>query len=141
MYPKPPEVIEETWVFIDSMVRKRQAGTDLVFVILDKGSGEFLGCFGLHHLASPTPELGIWLKTAAHGRGFGREAAHTALLWAKANFSFEAFLYPVEERNIPSRNIPESYGAEVITRQQVTNQAGLLHNILTYRLPAERIVE
>ncbi len=42
-------------------------------VILDRETGRFLGCAGLHELEAARPELGVWLKKSAHGNGFGRE--------------------------------------------------------------------
>ena len=74
MFPKPAEKIEETQEFINSALGKIQKGEELQMVVLKKDTREFLGCAGLHHIDTPTPELGIWIKKSAHGNGYGREA-------------------------------------------------------------------
>jgi RimJ/RimL family protein N-acetyltransferase len=73
MVPKPPDRIEETLDFIRSSRDGMKRDDILQFVVADKKSGEFLGCCGPHgHEKPKTPELGIWIKIAAHGNGYGR---------------------------------------------------------------------
>src|ERR1700749_2527796 len=43
------------------------------FVVRRNDTMECLGIAGLEDADLPTPELGIWLKEAAHGRGYGLE--------------------------------------------------------------------
>ena len=62
MHPRPAERIEETEAFINRSLEELREGSDLVLVILNRRSREFLGCGGLHGVQRPDPELGIWIK-------------------------------------------------------------------------------
>ena len=111
------------------------SNNSLPFVILNKATSEFLGCVGLHGEKNVrTPELGIWLKQAAHGSGYGREAVHLLVNWAIANIDFDYFLYPVDRRNIPSRKIPESLGGKVVKEFENTTPTGKFLDMLVYRI-------
>lgn len=136
MFPKPAEDIEETKAFIAASLAGFAVANNLQLVILDKTTGEFLGCCGLHGDTDPkNPELGIWLKVSAHGRGLGKEAIHTLAVWAAENMQLESFVYPVDKRNLPSRRIPLSLSAELIAERQDTGMAGNLLHLLIYKIP------
>ena len=67
MFPKPPDVIDETLEFIRSAREEMNQQSSLQIVVLSKPTGEFLGCGGIHRIDGETPELGIWIKASAHG--------------------------------------------------------------------------
>ena len=107
MYPRAPVEIEETKTFIATSIANLREGSHLQMVILDKATGQFLGCAGLHELESARPELGVWLKMPAHGSDLGFEAVSALVEWARRNLQCRSLRYPVDERNISSRRIPE----------------------------------
>ena len=74
MSPKPADKIEETIAFIESAIKSNQAGTDFYAMIISKETNEFIGGTGLHHIDTPHPEFGIWIKKSAHGHGYGKKA-------------------------------------------------------------------
>ena len=86
--------------------------TDFHLVVRSK-NGEFLGLAGLHRDNAAEPELGIWIKEAAHGHGYGREAMIAVVAWASRRFSPRAFIYPVAEANSASRRIAEALNGVV----------------------------
>ena len=97
MIPSPTETIEGTRSFIAASRRGMEAGYNLQFVVVSKTTLEFLGNCGLHgENKVRTPEVGIWLKKDAHGYGYGREAVHALVDWAKKNIDLNYFSYPVE---------------------------------------------
>ena len=65
-----PEAFAEVW---REWLLQMKAGTDVYLVIRLKVTGDFLGMVGLHGIGPP-PTIGIWVKEAAHGLGYGREA-------------------------------------------------------------------
>lgn len=137
MLPKAADDISETLEFLRYCVEVRQAKKELIFAICSKASEKFLGMCGLHGRDSMLePELGIWLKKSAHGNGYGREAIETLMTWAQATIKLEAFIYPVDKRNIPSRNIPEALGGVIIAEKQEVNRSGNLLDEVVYRIPA-----
>lgn len=122
MVPKVPEHIGETEAFVAAAIRGLEERTDLHLVIRGRANNEFLGICALHDRAEP--ELGIWLKIAAHGRGYGREAIAMLIDWARAHVVFERLLYPVDRRNAPSVRIPESLGGKIIGARKQVSQSG-----------------
>jgi [ribosomal protein S5]-alanine N-acetyltransferase len=135
MFPSPAKDLEKTRTFISQSRQTIIVGQNLQFVILAKATSEFLGCVGLHGEKSVrTPEIGIWLKQDAHGSGYGREAAHLLVNWARENIDLDYFIYPVDRRNIPSRKIPESLGGRVIEEFEKTTPTGKFLDILVYQI-------
>lgn len=111
MLPKPAASIQETEAFIQASLEAFDEANNLQLVILDKTTGEFLGCCGLHGRDDVrNPEIGIWLKRSAHGQALGKEAVWTLVYWAQDNVRIDSFSYPVDKRNRPSRDIPISSG-------------------------------
>jgi len=134
MYPKPAKNIKETDEFIINSLRGLRKGDNLQMVILNAKTSEFLGCVGLHHLDKKTPELGVWLKKSAHGKAYGKEAIIAMKSWADKNLPYDYLLYPVVDKNIPSRKIPELLGAKIAREYNETNLSGIKHHLLEYRI-------
>jgi RimJ/RimL family protein N-acetyltransferase len=134
MFPSPAKKIAETRCFITESRQAIQAGYNFQFAILSNAD-EFLGCCGLHGEESVRiPELGIWLKKSAHGRGYGREAIHTLVDWARRTIHIDAFIYPVDHRNIPSRKIPESLNGKIIKDAPKETPTGKFLDLVVYRI-------
>lgn len=134
MHPRPAKSIKETEDFINKSLKRLKRGNNLQMVILEKKSKEFLGCAGLHHADQNTPELGIWLKKSAHGNSYGKEAIMALKEWADNNLDYDYLLYPVADKNIPSRKIPESLGGKLARKYNKKNLSGQKHHILEYRI-------
>ena len=75
---------------------------------------ECLGVAGLDGADQPTPELGIWLKEAAHGYGYGTEAVRAVAEWATKTLARDRFLYPAAVENVASRRIAEKLNGEIV---------------------------
>ncbi len=118
MFPTPAKTIEETLNFIRAMQNSRAKLTDFVYSIHLKDTDEFIGCAGLHGLASDIPELGIWTKVSAHGHKYGLEAI-TALVKLAQNLDYDTLKYPVDCHNIASKRIPLALGGELISEHKM----------------------
>jgi len=137
MFPKPPETIDGTRAFIQRSQETMQAGNNLQLVILQRETGEFLGCCVLHGKDNGRkPELGLWLKASAHGHRYGREAITVLVEWAKTHLEVDGFIYPVDRQNIASRKIPESLGGQIVHEAQVVAQSGQVLDEVVYEIPA-----
>ena len=135
MVPQPSDRVADTIQFIRRSLAGMARGENLQLVIIDKASGEFLGGCGLHGKGTPrTPELGIWLKVAAHGNGYGREAITALVQWAEQNLLYDYLIYPVDKDNIPSRKIPQTLGGEIFEETICPRQDGSILNIVIYRI-------
>jgi [ribosomal protein S5]-alanine N-acetyltransferase len=139
MFPKPATKIEETLEFIRESRQSMTYGNNLQLVVLDKETKEFIGCCGLH--GEPNiriPELGIWLKKSAHGRGYGREAVRCLVAWASKQLDVDGFIYPVDKRNLASCKIPESLGGVIIDAFQDMGLAGNVLDEVVYKISLEK---
>jgi RimJ/RimL family protein N-acetyltransferase len=134
MSPPTPVVLGDTVSFIESAIVSLKDRTNLQMVVLDKGTGEFLGCSGIHDLDQTVPELGIWIKKGAHGRKYGMEAVSSLIQWAWANLDCEFLSYPVDRRNISSRRIPEAHAGFVVKEWKKLKPNGLELELVEYRI-------
>jgi RimJ/RimL family protein N-acetyltransferase len=112
---------------------KIAAGADLALVVRVK-TGEFLGMAGLHGIGGAEPEIGIWIKEAAHGAGYGREAVATIIAWACRCVGATAFTYPVAVENLPSRRLAESIGGKVTGVRKLRKPSGVVLDQVVYRI-------
>ena len=132
--PQSPREISETEAFIQEGIAQLKSSSDLRVVILNKETQEFLGCAGIHNIKQQHPELGIWLKKAAHGNKYGLEAMTAIKNWADANLIYEYLSYPVDRRNIASRKIPEALGGRSSREYEHIKMNGNIHHLLEYRI-------
>ena len=124
MYPEPSENIEGVNTFIEMSISSLEQGNNLQLVCIKKVSKEFIGCAGMHEIGTIAPELGIWIKKAAHGHGYGLEAISALIKWSRENIDFEYLRYPVDKRNYASRRIPEWNGGIIKREFKSINQRG-----------------
>jgi RimJ/RimL family protein N-acetyltransferase len=125
------EHFEQIWrTWLPMMV----AGTDMLLVVRLASSHEFLGMAGLHHIDASEPEVGIWIKEAMHGYGFGREAVAAVVSFA-ARLAKQAVLYPVVEQNMRSRHLAECLGGHVIGKGTLRKASGIELPEVIYRIP------
>lgn len=141
MSPKPAEKIEETIVFIESSIKSNQVGSVFQAMIISKDTNEFIGCTGLHHIDTPHPEFGIWLKKSAHGHGYGKEAIVAMKAWADQNLTYEYLVYPVDKANIASCRIPEFLGGQIAGEHTDVGMGGNKLNIVEYRIFKKKVIK
>ena len=135
MYPAAHKEIRDSYRFIAIARSLMKAGKDVHTTIRRLDNHEFLGCAGIHRLEADHPELGIWLKMSVHGQGYGKEVIHGLKAWIDSWREYKALVYPVDERNVASRRIPEGLGGEVRRRFEKRNQAGKLLKVLEFYIP------
>ena len=126
---EPPQSLSEYKVLREKRLQAKDRN-DFSFVIRRCDNMECLGIAGLDDANAPSPELGVWIKEAAHGHGYGREAARAVAEWASKAFGKESFVYPVAVQNIPSRRIAEALHGEIIGTR--TNPK---YNSVVYKIP------
>ena len=132
--PSPSlDAFEQIW---QGWLPLMRSGTDAHFVVHARSSREFLGVIGFHEIADNEPKIGIWIKEAAHGSGFGREAVAALISFAASALGKKAVLYPVVENNHPSRHLAESLGGIIAGRRLLRKADGIEHPEVIYRIPA-----
>ncbi|WP_269526627.1 GNAT family N-acetyltransferase [Coraliomargarita parva] len=138
LVPVAPSKLAETESFLIHAQEVMSTGTDYICTVKDRKSGEFLGCSGIHGKAEHAPpELGIWLKTAVHGRGYGQETIRLLCDWLFAATGSREVLYPVDRANLPSRHIPEKLGGVLVDERTDYKQNGEPMDVVVYRIDRE----
>jgi len=125
--PKSTQSFEGIW---RGWLPRIAEGSEYTFVVRERRTGTFIGIAAVHDTQTREPELGIWISEREHGKGYGREAVASAMRWCVAEFSPEAFRYPVAVQNVASRRIAEGLGGRVVA----TEQTGRFEQVV-YRIP------
>src|SRR5687767_7724973 len=126
---EPPDSLESFAEVWRSWLTAQNDGTDLQLTI--RAGDEFVGLVGLHGLRDAEPELGMWLKESAQGKGYGYEAAAAVIDWAAQHYAISTFQWPVAVENTPSRRIAEKLGGAAAGTFSRPKYAAML-----YRVPA-----
>ncbi|WP_353070127.1 GNAT family N-acetyltransferase [Tunturibacter empetritectus] len=106
--------------------------TEFAFVIRRRDTKECLGITALERADLPSPELGIWMKEAAHGQGYGGEAVRAVAEWAAKDLGKDTFLYPVAVENTASRHIAEKLHGEIIGTRRSPKYESVVYQIRAF---------
>jgi RimJ/RimL family protein N-acetyltransferase len=134
MFPKPFENFEEAYKSIEKSLIEVNEGKALEMVIIKKDNNEFIGCIGIYDLNKLEPGLWIWTKKSSHNNGFGIEAMTGLIEWIHKNIKFNYLVYPVDKRNIASRNIPEKNNGKIMKEEKSHGEAGNELDEYEYRI-------
>lgn len=124
---------EDTVNFVSSSIENLNMQKEIVFVILDKTTKNFIGCCGIHNINSESVEVGLWIKKDLQSNGLGTEIVTCLVKFIEDNFSINYIIYPVDEKNIRSRKIPEKLGFEEFTRYTKPKNKTEVLNTIEYR--------
>jgi RimJ/RimL family protein N-acetyltransferase len=105
------------------------------FVVRRSDTMECLGIAGLDEADQPAPELGIWLKQAAHGHGYGTETIKAVAEWATATLGKKSFLYPVAIENVASRRIAEKLNGKIVGTRRNPKYESVVYEICPLTRP------
>jgi [ribosomal protein S5]-alanine N-acetyltransferase len=137
MFPKKANSIDQTIAFIQSSLNLFVDKKEIIFVLEKLNTDEFLGLFGIHEIDSETPELGLWLKKDAHGEKLGVEAINAIIAYANSNLNYKYLIYPVDIRNLSSRNVVESVSGFPIKRYFKMSESNKELDIIEYHIYKE----
>ena len=114
-------------------VADMEKGKMLELVILTH-EGEFLGSMEAFDITGKTPELGLWLKSSAQGKGYGYEALKCLVDYLNSTNKYEYYLYEVDQRNEPSVHLVEKFHFKKYGYEEVTTQSGKTLHLLIYHI-------
>ncbi|MBQ7501964.1 GNAT family N-acetyltransferase [bacterium] len=109
-------------------------GTDLELAVLDKNTREFIGAAAVIKLHRRVPEIGLWVKKSAWGRGYGLETVRALIDWTFAHKAYPYILYPVDRDNRPSCLIAEACGAKEDNDYMQKSESGRTLNVIEYHI-------
>ncbi|WP_313581737.1 GNAT family N-acetyltransferase [Chishuiella sp.] len=121
---------EDTINFVSNSIENLNMQKEIVFVVLDSITRNFIGCCGIHNINSKSVEIGLWIKKESQSNGLGTEIVTNLVDFIEQNFSINHIIYPVDEQNIRSRKIPEKLGFEKFAYYtKPKNNTTILHTI------------
>ena len=132
-YPDPFPDMEAAGQALSGLARDMEAGDMLELVILSQ-SGEFLGSAEVFGLREEDPELGLWLKSAAQGAGYGYEALRAVVDYLNGLGKYRHYIYEADVRNIPSLRLAEKFRFEKGELQEVATESGKKLVLQVYRI-------
>lgn len=132
-YPDPFPDLETANQALSGFCREMEAGDMLELVLLSR-KGEFLGSVEVFGLKEEAPELGVWLKSAAQGAGYGYEALKAVVDALNALGKYRYYIYEADVRNAPSRRLVEKFPFQEGERQELTTESGKRLILQTYRI-------
>lgn len=104
---------------------------ELVILTLD---GEFIGSMEVFDIKAKTPELGLWLKESAHGKGYGYEALRGLIDYLSSTGKYQYYIYEVDIRNVSNTHLVEKFCFEKGDYREFTTKTGKMLNLQIYRI-------
>lgn len=132
-YPDSFPDIETADTVLSGFARDMERGEMLELVILAK-DGRFLGSMEVFGLKGATPEIGLWIKSSAHGAGYGYEALRGLLDHLNAAKTYEYYIYEADVKNIPSIRLVAKFHAEKEGCEDITTESGKELTLQTYHV-------
>jgi RimJ/RimL family protein N-acetyltransferase len=107
-----------------------------VYLAFERANGRFVACIGVHPIDWNVPkfEVGFWCRSAAHRRGFTREAVAAVVDYAIDSLGARRVACVTDEKNQAARSLCEGIGMllEATLRHERVTPAGELRNTCIY---------
>lgn len=132
-YPDAFPDLDAARSLVHEFVADMERGDMLELVILTP-NGEFLGSMEAFGLREETPEVGLWLKSSAHGKGYGYEALKALLDYLSAKGTYRYYIYEVDVRNLPSIRLVERFSFEKGGCEDIVTESGKELRLQCYRI-------
>lgn len=116
---KPPRNTHETLQLIRTAKLQNETGTSLILAVLGK-EDEFIGLSSLEGIREKRPAIGLWIKKAAWGQGYGTAIVDALIDWAYGTLFIRQLKYPVARQNYRSIHIIEKLGG-VLRKEYLIN--------------------
>ena len=85
---------------------------DMLELVILTHDGEFIGSLEAFAITEKTPEPRLWLKSSAHGKGYGYEALNGLVNCLNSTCQYQYYIYEVDVRNAPSIHLVEKFHSQ-----------------------------
>jgi RimJ/RimL family protein N-acetyltransferase len=141
----PWAAVEASVEATEKMIRQRalsfESREDLMMLLFERESSEFVGASGLHRIkwSIPRMEIGYWLHSAQTGRGYATEAVLGITDFAFTHLHAERVTIHCDPRNTRSAAVAEraGYHYEVTLRHTMRDVEGQLTDEMVFYLLRE----
>lgn len=132
-YPDAFPDLKAAKSLVSEFVSEMEQGNMLELVILTR-RGEFLGSMEAFGIKEKTPEVGLWLKSSAQGKGYGYEALKGLLTYLSTQGTYQHYIYEVDVRNLPSIRLVEKFNFEKGGCEDIVTESGKELRLQTYHI-------
>lgn len=107
----PPPTRDEERKIVSQAIERFDAGEDFSYFIIERETDGVVGCAGLHPKPDDIREIGYWVRTNRHRRGYATEAARLLTSTAQDHFpSARRIQIRTDQANAASAAIPPKVG-------------------------------
>lgn len=132
-YPDSFPNLETANDVLSGFMQAMEQGDMLELVVLGENE-EFLGSIEVFGIQEKTPEIGLWLKSSAQGKGYGYEALRGIMDYLSMAQKYEYIIYEADVRNKPSIRLIEKFHVEKGGYESVVTESGKKLMLQTYRV-------
>lgn len=132
-YPDSFPNLETANDVLSGFMQAMEQGDMLELVVLGENE-EFLGSIEVFGIQEKTPEIGLWLKSSAQGKGYGYEALRGIMDYLGMAQKYEYIIYEADVRNKPSIRLIEKFHVEKGGYESVVTESGKKLMLQTYRV-------
>ena len=94
----------------EALIRQREQGRDCFIGAWHREDGDLVGTVGTHLRGGDAIEIGYWIASARHGRGYGGEAAGAVIEMLRRGFPARRILAECRRENAASWRLLERLG-------------------------------
>lgn len=132
-YPDSFSDIKKANEVMSQFAEDMEHGKMLELVILTP-EGEFIGSMEAFDITGKTPELGLWIKSSAHGNGYGYEALRCLVDYLNSTEKYQYYIYQVDIRNESSIHLVEKFHFKKCGCEEITTNSGKTLNMQIYHI-------
>ncbi|WP_148401693.1 GNAT family N-acetyltransferase [Clostridium sp. Marseille-P299] len=130
-YPDSFSNIESARKLVSEFLMEMEKGNMLELVILSQ-QGEFLGSMEAFNIKEKTPEVGLWIKKSAHGKGYGYEALKALIEYLDSKQKYKYYVYEVDIKNTQSLHLVNKFLYNKGNYNEVITESGKKLTLDTY---------
>ena len=133
---EPHKSIDDTYRFVDYVIKKRDLGQPGVFAIVVKGANKVIGTIEVHSYRGFKGEIGFVLNDEYWNKGYITEAAKAVIVYAMEILELRRLAYCHFPHNIASKRVCEKLGFtyEGVLRNKFLLYDGTLIDDVTYSI-------
>ena len=132
-YPDSFKALEDAEEAIKYFADKMNQGMMLELMILTKDK-EYIGSMEEFGLKEEEIEVGLWIKSSVHRKGYGYEALKGLVDYLNENYPGKDIIYEVDERNKASISLVEKFNYIVRETNDIETESEKKLRLITYVL-------
>lgn len=101
--------------WVNNAITAMNSGQSIIFSIILRKTGSFIGVVSLRLFENRVPQLGYWLGTEYQGRGYCTEAVYALIQYGLSQLELPEIMARCASDNIASKNVMVRCGMQEIT--------------------------